>query len=134
MPPELPPTQRLAAALKDARARRGWSQDELARRADVSLATIKRYELGKTGIPEPEPLRKLIHTLGMDPREIPVLLGLVTRAEMGLGPEPSRRHDASVEEVIAILEDPAVPDAQKREWIEYLRYRTRRPTPGRRAG
>lgn len=134
MPSEPPPTQRLAAALKDARARRGWSQDGLARRAAVSLATVKRYELGKTGVPEPEPLRKLFRTLGLDPREIPVLLGLVTRAEIGLGPEPARWHDPSVEEVISILEDPAVDDTQKREWVAYLKFRTGRPAPGRRAG
>ena len=58
--------------------------------------------------------------------------GFLTREEMGLPPEPPRVFDVTTEEVIQILQDPNIPDEQKREWVEFLRYRTNRPAPARR--
>jgi hypothetical protein len=71
-------------------------------------------------------VRKVFAALGIDPREAPVLLGFVTREEMGLPPEPPRQFDVTTEEVISILEDPNVSDTEKREWVAYLRFRTQR--------
>jgi transcriptional regulator with XRE-family HTH domain len=114
--------------IKDARERLGWSQDELADKAGVGRATAQRYErgdLGKTGFPDLAVARKLFKALGIDPREIAVVLGFVTREEIGLPPEPKRVFAPTIEEVIAILEDPKVSDEVKQEWIDYLKFRTR---------
>jgi hypothetical protein len=58
------------------------------------------------------------------------VLGYVTAEEMGLPPEPPRVFTPTVEEAIAILEDPKVPAAQKEEWLRYLRYVSRRDEDG----
>ncbi len=92
----------------------------------IGRATLLRWEAGDVSRPEPEKVRKVFRALGIDPREAPVLLGFVTREEMGLPAEPPRLFGATVEEVITILEDPDVPEHQKREWVEYLRFRTQR--------
>jgi transcriptional regulator with XRE-family HTH domain len=39
--------------IRDARKGRGWSQEELARRASVSLRTITRVELGEVDVTLP---------------------------------------------------------------------------------
>lgn len=74
----------------------------------------------------------MFRALGIDLREAAVALGYLTRDEVGLGPEPPRVFDATVEEVIEILQDPNVSDTEKFEWVQYLRYRTGRPASPRR--
>ena len=115
--------QHFGHLIKEARERLGWGQEDLAEAADVSRPTINRYEQAKTGSPDPETARKIFRALRLDPRRIPVILGYVTEDEMGLPPEPARVFSASVEEVIAILEDPTVDPGVKAEWVEYLRHR-----------
>lgn len=44
-----PPSRRLANRLRVARAERGWSQDELARRAGVTRQTVSSIETGQYG-------------------------------------------------------------------------------------
>lgn len=127
MPPT--PDQRgnaFAQLIREGRRRRGWTQDTLIEEADVSRSTVLRWEAGKVERPDPEQVRKVFRALGLDPREAAVALGYLTREELGLSPDPPRIHDASVEEVIAILEDPNVSNAEKSEWVEYLRFRTGR--------
>jgi hypothetical protein len=68
----------------------------------------------------------------VDIREAVVLLGFATREQLGLPPAPPRMFGATTEEVIRILEDPKVPEEQKREWLEYLRFRTQREQERRR--
>lgn len=119
------PLQRFATLIRETREKLGWTQDDLADKSGVSRPTIQRYEQGKTRTPEPETVRSLFLAMRLDPKRIPVILGYVTAEEMGLPPEAPRRFDPSVEEVIAILENPSVDPAQKAEWVEYLRYRTR---------
>ena len=126
------PGQRFAAAIRAARVRLGMTQDDLAEEADIGRATLLRWEGGDVSRPEPEKVRRLFRILQLDPREAPVLLGFLTREEMGLPPEPPRVFDVTTEEVIQILQDPNIPDEQKREWVEFLRYRTNRPAPARR--
>lgn len=55
--------------LQDLRAKRGWSQEELARRSRVSLATVNRAE---TGVQTPVAVtqEKIAHALGVERREI----------------------------------------------------------------
>lgn len=102
------PVQRFADVIRDAREDMGWSQDDLAEKASVSRPTINRYETGKTRTPDPETARRIFIAMRMDPRRIPVLLGYVTAEEMGLPPDGPRRFNTTIEEVIDILEDPAV--------------------------
>lgn len=44
-----PPPRRLANRLRVARAERGWSQDDLARRAGVTRQTVSSIETGQYG-------------------------------------------------------------------------------------
>jgi transcriptional regulator with XRE-family HTH domain len=127
MPVEDEPLRTFANLIREAREALGWSQDELADAAGVSRPTINRYEQAKTKTPEPETVRSIFLALRLDPRRIPVILGYVTAEEMGLPPEPARTFAPSVEEVIAILEDPTVDSREKAEWVEFLRYRAKRP-------
>jgi transcriptional regulator with XRE-family HTH domain len=118
------PRQAFARIVREAREQRGWGQDQLAEAAGVSRPTIQRWETAKTGTPDPENARRVFQALGLDPRLIPVVLGYVTAEEMGVDPVPPRLRDATTEEILTILEDPKVSVAQKREWLEFLRFRT----------
>ncbi|MCW6003954.1 helix-turn-helix domain-containing protein [Micromonospora sp. CPCC 205371] len=120
--------QEFGRLIRTAREGLTWSQDDLAEKAGVGRATVQRYErgdLGKTGFPDPDATRKIFKALDLDPREVAVVFGFVSREEIGLPPEPRRVFAPSIEEVISILEDPKVSDEVKREWISYLRFRTR---------
>ena len=55
----------LAALVKDARSNRGWSQMELAERANVSRAWIAKLERGHRGA-ELEQILRLFHALQMN--------------------------------------------------------------------
>lgn len=121
--------------IRSAREAKGWTQDDLAKESGTSRPTINRYEQGKTQTPEPDKARAIFKALDLDPRRIPVLLGYVTAREMGLPAELPRVLSAPIEEVVRILQNPDVPDAVKREWVEYLRFRSPRAAgPERRAG
>ncbi|NIL65014.1 helix-turn-helix domain-containing protein, partial [Salinispora arenicola] len=105
--------------------------------AGLSRSTYLRWEAGRVERPDPEQVRAVCRVLTIDPREAAVALGYLTREEIGLGPEPPRMFDATVEEVVQILQDPAVSEIEKREWVQYLKFRTGRPTESgrrRRAG
>ncbi len=120
--------RQFAEAIVTARTQRNMTQDELADAADVPRSVILRWEDGDVNRPDPGQVRRVFRALRLDPREAPVLLGYVTRDEIGLPPQPPRVFSPTVEEVIDILEDPAVSDEEKHEWIAFLRYRTNRPT------
>ena len=123
MSPSQTGPQGLAEVVLRARKELGWTQDVLAQKAKVSVETIKRYERGKIQWPEPEKVRSIFRALGLDPREIPVILGLVTRAELDLPPviEPAvRRFSAETERIIAALEDPAFSAAEKAALYQLL--------------
>lgn len=125
MPAEASAIKRLANTIKTTRRSLGWTQEELAEKSGVSLATIKRYENAKTQLPESDPVRRIFRALRLDPREIPVILGLVTREEMGLPDKPTRRLSASTEQLIELLEDPDVSDDEKHALADLLRARQR---------
>jgi transcriptional regulator with XRE-family HTH domain len=135
MPMEESAIRRLAHAIRTAREARGWTQPDLARESGVSRPTVQRYENAKIPSPEPDPVRRIFKALDLDPREIPVILGLVTRDEMGLPPvAPVRRFSATTEQLIELLEDPDVSDAEKLALVELLRARRRHPAAVRDLG
>lgn len=80
------PGSRFATLIKDARRRRGWTQERLAEESRVGRTTIIRWESGGTVNPVPEQVRAVCKALGIDPREVPIALGLVTREEFELPP------------------------------------------------
>ena len=55
-----------ATLLREAREARGWSQDELARRAAVRPGTVARYELGEYRLPRLEGWLRVTDALGLD--------------------------------------------------------------------
>ncbi len=77
-----------AAKLRRLRKRRGFSQDEMARRAGVDERTIRRAELGQTQ-PHPETMRIFATTLGVDVADLMVEPNAeATEAPAGLEPHP----------------------------------------------
>ncbi|MBF4470764.1 MULTISPECIES: helix-turn-helix domain-containing protein [Flavobacterium] len=61
--------QNLAQGVKELRKREALSQDELARKAGLSLRTVQRVENGET-IPTAETLKRLASVLGVAPNEL----------------------------------------------------------------
>lgn len=116
-------TRRLAEVIKQTRGELDWTQKDLSEKSGVSIETIKRYENAKIRSPEAEPVRKIFKALGLDAREIPVILGLVTREEMGLPPEPVRILSRATQQIIDLLEDPAVSHEERLAIAELLRAR-----------
>ena len=55
----------LSQKIKDARLRKGWTQDDLAKFSGVSLGSIKRYETGNGNITYSN-LQKIINALGVE--------------------------------------------------------------------
>ena len=56
----------ITVRLKELRAARGWSQRELARRADITHATVNRIENGKVASLDLKVLEKLARALEVD--------------------------------------------------------------------
>lgn len=61
--------ENLGAKIKSLRKRKGFSQEQLADDATLSLRTIQRIENGET-IPHGDSLRKLTQALGVNPDDI----------------------------------------------------------------
>lgn len=131
--------QRLAHLIREAREDLGWTQPDLARESGVSRPTIQRYETAKSGSPDPDHVRALFDALDIPRREIAVVLGFLTPEEAGVPAEPARpSYSATTAEVIELLEDPGVSDAEKRALAALLRAsqagRAAQAAPGRRVG
>lgn len=124
-PAHEPPAKRLGRLIRDAREEAGLTQDQLAAASGIGRATIQRLENAK-GVPELETVRAVALAIpGLDPREVPVALGLVTRDEMGLPPERvrARQFDEETEQILALLEDSRVSREEKIALRELLRAR-----------
>ncbi len=126
--------RRLGKLIREAREDRRWTQDQLAEAAGVSRPTVQRYENAKTA-PEFDKVRAIILALGVDAREIPVALGLVTREEMNLPPERTRprQFDPTTEEILGMLEDPRVSLKERQALARLLRVQLDE-RPGSQAG
>lgn len=136
MPAEETGIMHLARLIKNRREELGWTQPDLAEAAGVSRPTVQRYETGKTRFPEPEAIRRIFRALGLDPIEIPVILGLVTHEELGRPPaiQPvTRRVSPETEKIIKVLEANGVTDAERKALYDFLVARVNaRPETGER--
>jgi transcriptional regulator with XRE-family HTH domain len=68
-PSQSPPFFFLPNALRSLRQRKGWDQEELARRAGIGNATISRYESGHS-TPNVSKLITLLETMGVGERDL----------------------------------------------------------------
>ena len=75
MPVKTAPTVDWTKWIANERKRQGWSQAELARRADTTRATINDYERGRRSDPDPTTLASISLALGFDAEHLPVLAG-----------------------------------------------------------
>lgn len=116
-----PTGHRFAVLIRAARQGKGLSQAALGEESGVERQTIIRYESGKTRNPDPEALRAVCAVLEVDVREALVALGYLTREEISLTAPPTSE-DEQIRQVIAILQDPQVPSAEKASWVDYLKY------------
>lgn len=96
-----------------------WSQEDLERASGVSRSTLSRWEGGHAGRPEPAHVRKVCAALGLDPRRAAVALGYLTEEEVDTS---GRALPNEIEEILTILEDPALPVDERQNWISYLKY------------
>ncbi|MFS8479181.1 MAG: helix-turn-helix domain-containing protein [Micromonosporaceae bacterium] len=111
-------------ALADARAARGWTGTEVARRTGVSRQTIHRWTRGDWSTdPEPERVVAFCEGLGIHARTAFRILGWDRSAP----PRPAVPvMDPDIEALLRRLLDPETPDAEKyhiRETVRYLAYR-----------
>lgn len=119
------PARRLGRLIREAREDAGYTQDQLAAASGIGRATIQRLENAKN-VPELDTVRAVALAIpGLDPREIPVALGLVTRDEMGLpaARDRARQFDEATEEILALLVDPRLSREEKVALRELLRAR-----------
>lgn len=105
--------------IREGRERRNWSQEDLEVESGVSRATLSRWERALTDKPDADHVRAVCAALGIDPRRAAVLLGYLTAEEVDA---PAPQLPREIEEVLLILQDPAVPEDRKTEWIELLKF------------
>jgi transcriptional regulator with XRE-family HTH domain len=113
------PGQSFADLIGNARRAKNLSQEDLESASGVSRSTLSRWERGLADRPEAEHVRAVCRALGIDPRRAAVALGYLTQEEVsGNG----NGLPGDLEEILAILQDPAVSDEAKEQWKGYLRY------------
>jgi transcriptional regulator with XRE-family HTH domain len=121
-----------AKLIRDARKAREMTQEQVIEGSGVSKTTLIRWESGRAERPDPEQVRMLCRFLGIDPRQAAVALGYLTAEDLGPPEVADRKLDPSILEVIQVLEDPSVPEAEKQQWIKYLLYLREQSRRGRR--
>lgn len=81
-----------ATRLKRARTAKGWTQDELATRADVSRWTVMRWEQGaQEG--KPEHLRRVAEAVGIPTTEAFAAIGWLTGVQIEVVDDPPAYDD-----------------------------------------
>ena len=111
-----------AKLIRDARRRAGLTQREVVEGSGISKTTYVRWEGGYAERPDPDQVRQLCRFLRIDPRQAAVALGYLKPEDIAPGEESGRKLDPAILEVIEALEDPQLSDAEKRGWINYLRF------------
>ena len=133
-----PADESLGQRLRALRRQAGLSQEEVAQRAQVDLATIKRLERGETSAPQPRTLDRLFAVLALPPRDLPSLPALGRRegALWWSAPDydPIGRLRSLAQEVAVSGRrlDPALLYLEAAAAAHYLRYASeseRRPPP-----
>jgi len=117
--------ERLASLIKAGRQALGYTQPDLVAKTGVSLATLKRYENAKSDKPDREHLIAIFQVLRLDRRELAAILGILSRDELALPPQPARILSARTRDLLELLEDPDLPDEEKDAYAEMLRARLR---------
>ncbi len=121
-----------ATLIREARRAKGWTQEDLITQSGISRATILRWESGRVDFPRPDQVRAACQVLGIDPREVAVALGYVTRQEVDLPPPP--QYTPTEAEILAILRDPSIPHEIKLDWRDYLVWQHQRSKHSRDRG
>lgn len=113
--------QEFAELIRTARTRAGLTQGELAEQTGLDRSTIIRWESGSVTRPEPDQVRAVSRRLGLPPHSAAIALGFLApedvesvSADQALPPQ--------IREVIAILEDPRISEADKNNWVDYLMF------------
>ncbi|MGS2615104.1 helix-turn-helix transcriptional regulator [Micromonospora sp. LZ34] len=114
--------RRFAALLREYRAAAKLRQEDVAERSGVSLSTINRWERGQVRNPKPEEVQAVCRVLGLSTVAAGIALGYLAPEDTEHLPEPPRRYDATVEEAIAILQDPGMDEQTQYAAMQYLRY------------
>jgi transcriptional regulator with XRE-family HTH domain len=65
----------LGKFIRDERDRRGWSQEELAARADMAASELSNVERGARGLPKPPRMIAIARALNMHVSELYVVAG-----------------------------------------------------------
>lgn len=90
-------TQTLAQHIRSAREKRGWTQEQLAVRADVSRSTIQNLETGRRQ-PHRGSLKRIAEALGVD------IADLIPGEEAPLTAEEIAEKRAELLEALALLD------------------------------
>lgn len=114
-----PESRQLATLLRNRRLLMRLTQEDVADLAGISRQTYNKYESGRTPNPKPRELRAVCRALQLDPREIVVALGFVTRSELELPPAVAPLDSALVEPA-SLLADEKIPEPAKARLREYL--------------
>lgn len=112
-------SQALATLLRERRVHMQMTQEEVADRAGISRQTYNKYERGMTASPKPRELRAVCVALQLDPREVPIALGFVTREEIDMPPkEPALPR--SLRRILQILVADQVPESAKKRLLKII--------------
>lgn len=133
VPSNVPRGELFAQLIRDGRSRAGISQDALADRAGVNRSTVIRWESGDASRPDPDQVRAVCRVLDIDPIRAGIALGYVDPARLGSA-AGAPILDPEVREALELLQDPALPAAERTAWIEYLRYLRQQAAARRRSG
>lgn len=115
------PGRRLATLLRDARAFLNMTQDDAAAASGISRQTYVRYESGRAANPQAEELRAVAKALKIDPREVPIALGYVTRDEMGMPPaEPPL--PKTLRTIVSLINDQKIPESARAALLKTVQH------------
>jgi transcriptional regulator with XRE-family HTH domain len=121
--PDTTPTQDgsrdLATLLRQRRLQMQITQEDVADRAGISRQTYNKYERGGTLNPKPRELRAVCLVLKLDPREVPVALGFVTREEIDLPPQQPAL-PRSIRRILQLLDAEQVPATAKKRLLKII--------------
>lgn len=123
--------ERFKQLLKEHRTALGLTQDDVAVQSGVSLSTINRWERGLVHNPEPEQIKAVCRVVRMSTVAAGIALGYLAPEDVEHLPEPPAPTSPTEEEAVAIIRDPNMTDAAKRNALAYLQFlRAQAEQPG----